>query len=364
MMNETDDSLQLPIVSIFEANLLNLTQGYLGNPKVLFEEIKEIINKKCPSPSCLTATAVQLLQNSLRVGILHRLMINGNGWQEQRFLSNGKPKTGRLWTRHDLKTVPLQFSKAVLEFLIWNVAYAPNDIGNTLKITAGELLPADCLFFYLVYSRCRTDLELRGHYLKSSLFRDNPIIQLNFPADVSNSNNKNNLVKFSKCHGDIWMLIWEGLQSELKTNRLAIEEKKGQIESWDEQFNNGSWDSRILTNWLNALKDWKRFDLSRFLLQVLEQLLCQQDVGLSFWIGSLKSKEGPRMDRRLETHRKALALLQTESIFADWIDWARSTNFLDDDYDLARFWLTEWEHFQGDEILRKCRRILHEVEPV
>ena len=72
MMNETDDSLQLPIVSIFEANLLNLTQGYLGNPKVLFEEIKEIINKKCPSPSCLTATAVQLLQNSLRVGILHR----------------------------------------------------------------------------------------------------------------------------------------------------------------------------------------------------------------------------------------------------------------------------------------------------
>src|SRR4051812_387856 len=98
-------------VSRFEANLLRVLRGIVQQTSVA-----ALLEKPMPRPGCLGRAAVELIEDTLRKGVVQWLA--RQGWRRERFLRDGRPVDGRLWQRTPPSQLVLRFSPWTLEFLL------------------------------------------------------------------------------------------------------------------------------------------------------------------------------------------------------------------------------------------------------
>src|SRR5438105_4783117 len=99
-------------VSRFEANLLGLLSYFLGREPA--ERGLPLAEERVPEPTCLSRTAVRLVQDALAKGCVHLLATRG-GWRRERHLRGPKVVAGRLWQRTPPADLGLRFSRHALE---------------------------------------------------------------------------------------------------------------------------------------------------------------------------------------------------------------------------------------------------------
>lgn len=102
----------------------------------------------------------------------------------------------------------------------------------------------------------------------------------------------------------------------------------------------------------------------RFLLRVLGRVLSHAEITPAFWTGGLQGSGPPRLADRLETQRSVLALLQHAGRFRTWAQRARSRGYLDEDYAASKFWLGEWERYDGEQVMQRAEQVLQQLEPL
>src|SRR5436309_2743163 len=95
------------LVSRFEANLLRILRFFVK--QVPAEQAMPLVGDRFDPPKCLSAAAVELVQDSLAKGCVLYL-VRAGAWKRDRFLRNGEPKFGRLWDRSPVEGLALEFS--------------------------------------------------------------------------------------------------------------------------------------------------------------------------------------------------------------------------------------------------------------
>jgi hypothetical protein len=189
------------------------------------------------------------------------------------------------------------------------------------------------------------------------------LIRLFFPEDfaAASANPTLDMATWTKEAG---ASIVEALQPRLHRRWLELERGKNQIGDWNRMRGIGVSQERALVAFFTACDSAKRLDLARFVLKAMSELL-SRDQTPEFWIGGLQQASAPaRLADRLETQRFGLAALRQLEGLADWTRRSRSTGYLDEDYTVAQLWLTDWEHYRGDEMTVIAQQLLRQLEPL
>jgi FtsH ternary system domain X6 len=184
-------------VSHFEANLVRMLRSILQRgPR---ERIVSILKQPIGRPSCLSRSAVELVQDTLGKGSVW--LLARTGWRLERHLRQGEIRAGRLWQRTPPEDLSLTFSRHSLEFLLTLMDHAPAVLsrGKAEKEEAAqkkdaekpailpwqapisELAIGDRLLFYWTYEALRpTDLakSLQRH----DYFIQDGLCRLAFPV--------------------------------------------------------------------------------------------------------------------------------------------------------------------------------------
>jgi len=51
-------------------------------------------------------------------------------------------------------------------------------------------------------------------------------------------------------------------------------------------------------------------------------------------------------------------------LFRSWTRWARSVGYYDEGYQPAQLWLSDWEQFQGDDLVSRAQGIIRNLDPM
>ncbi|HEX3152074.1 MAG TPA: hypothetical protein VHR66_28630 [Gemmataceae bacterium] len=347
-------------VSRFEANLLRILRFFL-KPGPADQGLRHI-HERLERPKCLSATAVELIRDSLAKGCVLYLARVG-GWKRDRFLRDGKPNFGRLWERSPVEKLTLTFSKYAVDFLMWLTAHRPKEDRPTWTADIGELTPADQLLLFLTYDALRSDADLAATLRSSSPFGDNALLWLAHPNDFAGEVHAR-VPTFGMWLTEPGSFILEAMQPVLENRWLEIERTKGQIGDWAQLNQQGMIQGRVIEAFTHAVNAAGRRDLARFLLAVMSRVLASPDMPATFWTGGLQGAGPPRLAERVETQRNALVVLRAADRFRTWEREARASGYLDDDYAASKFWLGECERFDFNTIADRAQRVLQQVEPL
>jgi hypothetical protein len=348
------------VISRFEASLLEILRSFLG--RLPPERVSRRILDPCPQPSCLSRTAVELVEDTLAKGCADQLAHSG-GWRHERYLRGGRVVEGRLWERTDPEALGLTFSRHTLDFLIWVTAGNLDDKKLGWWTTTGRKLTlGDQLLVYYAYGGLRQNAVLCHRDLGTkSLFSGNALCRLGYPAD------------FAKAPADVefsfeaWMCeagscILEAIQGDLVKRWVEVDQKKGDDPSWARMQDQGRAQGQVLGAFLDAIDAAGRRDLARFLLAVLAQRLTEGATA-ERWLGGLKER-GPTMAMRTETGRAALVVLRQLGRLRQWAQEARGVAFFEENYAASQLYKADWENGQGETLHARAEAILREVEPL
>lgn len=354
----------MKVVSRFEANLLRILHGILQRAPV--EQVVPLVQKRLPRPVCLRKEAVELVQEALAKGTVW--ILAREGWRRERYLRGFAVRDGRLWQRTPPAELGLSFSRNALEFLIWTTACEPDNPPPCLP--SGELTVGDRLLFFLTYRLLRAT-EPGPALRKIGFIADNPLCRLAFPEDFTDGAPREWTSKSAKSEtvsdwalwtSDVGSCILESLQGPLARRWVEIERSKKQIKSPQRMQAVGRSQERVLESFLQAVTAVQRWDLSRFLLQALAQLLADGPAA-QHWIAGLNVRT-LRLAERVEVCQAALVLLRHLERLRDWERQARAVGYFDEGYAASQLWKADWERYQGDELCRRAEAILREVEPL
>lgn len=347
-------------VSRFEANLLRVLRFFLK--QVPAEQAVRLVNDRLARPTCLSAAAVHLVQDSLAKGCVLYL-VRAGAWKRDRFLRDGAPKFGRLWERSPTADLGLTFSKYALDFLIWVTASRPKDEKPVWQADDRELTPGDRLLFFLAYEAMRVDSELTAALRLSPVFGENALVWLAHPNDFAGEPAATG-PNFAPWLTGPGALVLEAMQPVLEHRWLDIERTKGQVGDWAQLGQQGHLQSRVMEAFTAAVDGAGRRDLVRFLLAVISRVLAGPDMSPTFWTGGLQGAGPPRLADRLEAQRNALAVLRQTGRLREWERAARRSGYMDEDYATSKFWLGEWERFDFTTIADRADRVVQQVEPL
>jgi len=326
------------------------------------EEAIPLVRQSQNRPNCLSPSAVHLVRDTLSKGCILYL-VRAGGWKKEQFLRDGQPKAGRLWERSGINELTLEFSRHSMEFLIWLTANKPGETKPMWKAPASELTIADHLLLFLVYEALREEKDIAAFLRCSSSFASNPLCHLLYPGDFAGEATDESL-SFDGWFTSTGGLIIEAMQPILEDRWLQMERDKGQIGDWERMRAEGQEQTRILDLFLDAADRANRWDLTRFLLAVLDAILATPDLTPTFWTGGLQGSGPTRLADRLETQRSALAVLRCAERLRQWEQRARTSGFMDDDYAASKFWLGEYERFNGRQSTSRAEGILEMLEPL
>ena len=166
----------------FEANLLRILRFFLK--QVPAEQALRHVHDRLERPKCLSAAAVDLVQDSLAKGCVLYL-VRAGAWKRDRFLRDGEPKFGRLWERSPVEELTLTFSKHALDFLIWVTAPEPKEERPVWRAKDENLTVGDRLLFFLAYEAMRVDAEVAAALRQSPVFGENALVWLAHPNDFA-----------------------------------------------------------------------------------------------------------------------------------------------------------------------------------
>jgi hypothetical protein len=346
-------------VSRFEFNLIRVLRFFLGHfPS---DQGLQLLRSASARPECLSPTAVDLVQDSLAKGCV-LFLVRAGGWRNERYLRDGKPIAGRVWERCPIDERTLEFSRHVVDFLVWATAEKVHETAAAWDAPAAALTPADELFFWLAFDACRADPDLANVLRRKQAFRSNPLCWLAFPSDVADRNEAAPPA-FEPSLSGLRAVVLECLQPHFAGRWLRSERGKGQIGDWEKMRQQGRAESASLQAFLKAAGAANRLDLARFILNA-NAALFQSELTPIFWTGGLQGSGPMRLADRLDTQRGALALPRQMDVLAAWHERARSIGYFDDDYAASQLWKHDWEAADGDRIAERARAAVQMLEPL
>jgi hypothetical protein len=209
----------------------------------------------------------------------------------------------------------------------------------------------------------RIDSDVAGSLRLSPIFVNHPLCRLAYPDDFADEKPLE-VPSFNTWLTGPGSYILEAIQAVLEKRWLEIERGKGQIGDWTLMRQQGQAQLNVLERFVVEVEASNRPDLARFLLQVLGRVLTTQDMAPTFWTGGLQGTGPPRLADRLETQRNALALLRHAGRFRQWQQRAQTRGYFDEDYAAGKFWLSQWEALNGEQVVRRAEHVVQLLEPL
>jgi hypothetical protein len=348
-------------VSKFEFNLLRILRFLVGHFPA--DQGLQLVRSAATRPDCLSGGAVDLVKDTLgKASVL--FLVRAGGWRNDRYLRNNVPTPGRVWDRIPLEERTLEFSRPVLEFLLWLTAEKVHETKQAWDAAPKALTATDELFFWLAFDQMRTDPDVLAVLRRKDAFRLNPFCWISVPGDVADpESNKPAAPDMAPMFTGLRAVLLECLQSHLRHRWTRSERAKGQIGDWKRMRQQGQAEFVGLRAFLQAAETARRTDLARFVLRTNADLL-QSDLTPVFWTGGLQGSGPPRLADRLETQRAALAVPRQMEILEAWQERARYVGYFDEDYQATQMWKAEWEAVNGDHVAARARAAVEMLEPL
>jgi FtsH ternary system domain X6 len=348
-------------VSKFEFNLLRILRFLVGHFPA--DQGLQLVRTATTKPECLSAGAVELVKDHLgKATIL--FLTRAGGWRNDRYLRNNTPTPGRVWERIPLDERSLEFSRPVLDFLMWLTAEKVQETKQVWDAVPKLLTPADEFFFWLAFDHMRSDPDVLAVLRQKDAFQRNPFCWIASPGDVVNPDVAKPVAPdmTSLFTGQRAVLL-ECLQAHLTNRWIRSERAKGQIGDWKKMRVQGTAEFVALRAYLQAAEAARRTDLARFVLRTNAAIL-SSDLTPTFWTGGLQGSGPPRLADRLETQRAALALPRQMETLEAWQERARYVGYFDEDYQATQMWKADWEAVNGDRAAARARAAVEMIEPL
>jgi hypothetical protein len=348
-------------VSKFEFNLLRILRFLVGHfPS---DQGLQLVRTAVARPECLSEGAVELVKDTLsKAGVL--LLTRRGGWRNDKYLRNNAPVAGRVWDRIPLEERALQFSRPVLDFLMWLTAEKVHETKQAWDAAPKALTATDELFFALAFDAMRADADVLAVLRRKDAFSRNPFCWLFAPGDIVDPEaTKPQPPDFAPLFAGQRAVLLECLQTDLAHRWIQTERAKGQIGDWKRMRQQGQAEFATLSGYLQAAEAARRTDLGRFVLRT-NAVVLQSDMTPVFWTGGLQGSGPPRLADRLETQRAALAVPRQMEILEEWQQHAREVGYFDDDYAASQVWKADWEKANGDAVALRARAAVAMLEPL
>jgi hypothetical protein len=348
-------------VTKFEFNLLRILRFLVGHFPA--DQGLQLVRTAINKPECLSRGAVDLVKDTLgKASVL--FLTRAGGWRNDKYLRNNTPQSGRVWDRIPLEERALQFSRPVLDFLLWLTSEKVHETKQAWDAAPKALTPADEFFFCLAFDAIRSDPDVLAVMRKKDTFTRNPFCWLFAPADVADvDSNKPLAPDFAPMFAGQRSVLLECMQTYLTHRWVRSERAKGQIGDWKKMRQQGVAEFTALRGFVQAAEGARRTDLARFVLRT-NALVLQSDLTPVFWTGGLQGSGPPRLADRLETQRAALAVPRQMEILEGWQERARYVGYFDDDYQASQMWKADWEAVNGDRVAARARATVEMLEPL
>lgn len=331
-----------------------MLQSILGRAPA--QQAANLVMRQGAAPPCLSRPAVELIQDHLKKGVVSYLA--QAGWRNERFLRDGRVATGRLWERTSPEQLGLAFSGHSLEFLLWLMTTRARESKPRWQEAHGQLTVGDRFLFFLALHRLRNHDE--GKVLaRHAILHQDGLIRLAFP-DLMPHNRAATF--WAPWTAGVGACILEGLQCTLTDRWLEIERGKARMADVKALMALGQSQDAVLGGFAETLTATGRWDLARFVLHALAELL-QDSPGASRWIGSV-NLDSMRLAARMDVQHAALALVRRASTLQQWDAQARTIGYFDEGYAAAQLWKGDFEAAQGDQICQHADAILREIAPL
>jgi hypothetical protein len=346
-------------VSRFEANLLHLLYYFLRREPP--ERALPLVENRCDVPACLSPGAVRLVRDALGKGCTQLLASRG-GWRKERFLRGDQVRTGRLWERTQPQQLGLTFSPRTMEFLLAITAQRPSDEAWAWHPAEDDLTDGDRLLLFFAHEGLRETSE----YLGATMRRLPPLgchglCWLAYPEDYGVIP-EGTLPTFGAWTTGTGACILEALQPDLARRWETVEGSKEGISDPRQMRALGQSQQCVLSAFLDALDRAGRWDLARFLLQALANILGPH-AHAGMWTARLHVT-GLRLADRAAVYQGALAPLRHADRLRDWARRARTVGYFDEGYAAAQLWKADWERFDGDALCERAHTIAQQLDPM
>ncbi|MBX9578909.1 MAG: hypothetical protein K2X87_01255 [Gemmataceae bacterium] len=347
-------------VSRFEYNLVCVLRFLLGHFPA--DRGLQLVRAAAARPPCLSATAADLVKDSLAKACV-LFLVRAGGWRDERFLRDRQPAGGRAWDRWPSDERALSFSGHVVEFLLWATAERVHETGASWDAPPAELTAADELFFWLAFDACRADGDLVAVLRRKAAFRQNRLLWLTAPAELTDDEEPAPPDFALWCAGTRAVVL-ECLQPVLTARWLRSERAKGQVGDWRRMRHQGRAEAATLAAFLDAAHAAGRTDLARFVLQT-NSVLFRTDLAPDFWTEGLAAGGSPgRLADRLDARRAALAVPRQMDTLSNWQAAARGVGYFDDDYAASQLWKQTWEAADGDAVAARAAAAVAAIDPL
>lgn len=346
-------------VSRFEANLLHLLYYFLRREPAA--RALSLVENRCEVPACLSPGAVRLIRAALGKGCTHLLAQRG-GWRKERFLRGDQGRDGRLWERTPPQDLGLMFSPQTLEFLLAITSLRPDDETWTWQPAEKTLTDGDRLLLFFAHE----GLRAASDYLGSRIRRQQPLARhglcrLAYPEDFTDVPEKM-APNFVPWMSGVGSCILEALQADLARRWEQVEGSKEGITEPRVMQALGASQERVLTAFLDAVETSGRWDLARFLLRSLANLLGPR-AHAGMWTGRLHLV-GMRLSDRAAVYEAALATVRQTARLRSWARRARAVGYFDEGYAAAQMWQADWEQYNGDALCERAAVIARQLSPL
>lgn len=346
---------QLKAVSKFEGRLVTLVRAVvrLAPPEAALPFLLD----KITIPPAYSQHCLQLTCDSLAKGCVMFLAETG-GWRRERFLYGDKPAEGKLWQRVPEHQRRLQFSRHVLDFLIWLTAYHPN-LAKPWYPPERELTVSDRLVIFLAYDGFR-DTEAGASWRQRPIFARNPLCRLMWPEDFAGMAAQP--PDFAEWGGGLAATILEVLQEPLTERWLSVEFGKSELNEWVTMQRLAEAQDLVLVHLLPVLEPHRR-DLAGFLIRAASSF-CRSGWRVEQLTAGLGTAGNVRLADRYSIRQQAAFLPRTLVRLAAWERQARQIGFLDDGFQRAQHFLTLWDAADAGAALMQARELLRQLAPL
>jgi len=250
-----------------------------------------------------------------------------------------------------------------MRFLIWITAARPGDKQPGWQPEHDQLTHGDLLVLFFAHEGLRDTVEGLGAptLRKRAPYMHHALCWLAYPEDFIGVPNEGG-PRFGPWVDGVGACILEALQPELLARWVHVEASKERIESPQVMRDLGLAQDRALEAFLTAIEKAGRRDLGRFLLRAAHQLL-GPNAHAGMWTGALQMG-GQRLADRAATYQAATVMLRHMERLAGWTRWARSVWRFDEEFPSAQLWLSDWEQYDGDDLVSRAQNIIRALDPM
>jgi hypothetical protein len=330
-------------ISPFEQRVLVLLDALLGRTSPAALGLPPLPRAK--APSTLRRSAVELIQQRLRRGLVSQMA--RDGWKRTSFFQNDQSRSGRLWERHRPESLHLTFSPFVVELLFWlasadDIRKIPKGWGTSERLTPGDRVLA-CLAW-----KALRESPPAAHLPGVVPWSNDGMVRLLWANDFVKTATPR--VDFGPWFKPETQWILEAWQDRLIRSFLhrAANHRQGEPADTSRLV---EFERRSLDSYLRAANAAGRRDLTLWIVTAADRTL-REGPPINSWFDQLDVTR-QTIESRYETYRSALFLFELLDGLRGWNAEARRTGFMDEDYAAAQHWKTRWEALDAENILSR-----------